>query len=93
MKYLSLSALIFITACETAVLPPADVLPPATADSCNAAQYENLIGKDATALERELIMRPVRIIRPGMAITMDYSPDRINFDISEYGKVARIWCG
>lgn len=93
MKKLALFPILFVAACETATLPPADVVPPVGEDSCGAAEHAALIGQNATALERVLIMRPVRVIRPGMAITMDYSQDRINFDIGEDGNIRRIWCG
>lgn len=70
-------------------------------DSCGAAPYAGLVGQDATALERALIMRQVRVVRPGMAITMDFSPERINFDIgppqgpadNQIEPITRIWCG
>lgn len=66
---------------------------PVGEDSCNAAQYSNLIGQDATVLERVLLMGPVRVIRPGMAVTMDYSAARINFGIDDSNRIARISCG
>ena len=62
-------------------------------DTCGAAPHGGVIGQDATALERVLILRPVRVIRPGTAVTQDFAPGRINFDIDGAGRVARIWCG
>ena len=52
-----------------------------------------LIGQDATALERVLIMGKVRVLRPGQAMTMDYWPDRINFMIDGDNRIERITCG
>jgi hypothetical protein len=52
-----------------------------------------MVGRHDTALERVLILGPVRVIRPGMAVTMDHRPDRINFPISEAGRITRIHCG
>ena len=72
-------------------IPPGPPLP--EVDTCGAAPHPTLIGQPATALERVLILRPVRVIRPGMAVTQDFRPDRINFDIDGMGRVARIWCG
>lgn len=37
--------------------------------------------------------RNVRVIRPGMAVTMDYRPDRLNIDLDEDGRVTRVHCG
>jgi hypothetical protein len=62
-------------------------------DTCGSTAYLRLIGQDVTTLERELIMRPIRIVRPGDAVTMDYSAGRINFDIDRSGRIARITCG
>jgi hypothetical protein len=61
-------------------------------DGCNGRQYAGLIGQDQTALERVLIMRPVRVIRPGDAVTEDFSPQRINFVIGADGRIADIGC-
>lgn len=73
--------------------PPGPVVPPTETDSCGAAQYAGLIGQDATALERVLILGQVRVIRPGDAVTMDYRPERINFEIDAGERIARITCG
>jgi len=78
------------------VTPPVPALPavPAGADdTCAAAPYAGLIGQDATALERVSIMREIRIIRPGMAVTRDFRAVRINFDIDVANQISRIYCG
>jgi len=89
-----LLSLIALMACDTPApdLPARPTLPDAAADTCGAGGYGELIGQDATALERELIMRPVRVIRPGMAITMDFRQDRINFEIDAMNRIASIGC-
>ena len=74
-----------------AATPPQ--LPPQTADTCNAATYETLLGQDATALETTLLLGKVRVIRPGDAVTMDFLADRINFMIDDNGRIAKISCG
>ena len=70
-------------------------VPPAVPrqDTCNAAPYLGLIGQDATALERILIMRPVRVIRPGDLVTKDFRQERINFRINAAGMISDIDCG
>jgi hypothetical protein len=91
MRHLRLTALLLgLAACDPA--PPPEV-PARDADSCGARGHAGLVGRDATALERVLILGPVQVIRPGMAVTMDHRPDRINFTISEAGRIARIRCG
>ncbi|MBT8410992.1 MAG: hypothetical protein KJP02_04245 [Octadecabacter sp.] len=72
-----------------AALPP---VPSPSEDTCNANAYRGLIGQDGTALERVMLLGQVRIIRPGMAVTADYRPERINFDIGEDGRIRSIYC-
>ncbi|WP_185020828.1 I78 family peptidase inhibitor [Histidinibacterium lentulum] len=74
-------------------MPPLPALPEPGADLCDAGSHVRLIGQDATALERVLLLGQVRVIRPGDAVTMDLRPERINFEIGEDGRIARIFCG
>ena len=97
MKHLFFIALyILLAACgtlpETTQIPRSPV-PPATLDTCQAAQHANLIGQDATALERILLMGQVRVNRPGDAVTTDFKPVRINFIIDSSNRIASIRCG
>lgn len=68
-------------------------LPPQGEDTCNAAAYADLIGQNATALERVLLLGKVRVIRPGDAVTMDFLPERINFMIGANETIQSIDCG
>ncbi len=78
-----------------AAAAPASLPQPAAADlaSCQGAPYLRLIGQDATALERELILRQVRLIRPGRPVTADFRAERLNFSIDAAGRINRISCG
>lgn len=62
-------------------------------DTCGGAQYQNLIGEAGTSLEHTLILGEVRIIRPGQAVTLDYRPSRLNFEIGTSGRIVDIRCG
>lgn len=84
-----LIALMLLAGCTAAQAP----LPPQTEDTCGAAQFANLIGQNATALERTLLLGPVRVIRPDDLMTMDFRPDRVNFRIGEDETIQRIDCG
>lgn len=35
----------------------------------------------------------VRWIRPGSAITSDYSASRLNLELNKKGRIHKIWCG
>ncbi|MGJ8611347.1 MAG: I78 family peptidase inhibitor [Octadecabacter sp.] len=95
MKLHDLIAPFFVlTACATPAppLPDRPALPPTARDTCGASEYGALIGQDATALEQVLIMRQVRVIRPGQPVTMDLRPERINFDVAADNRITSIHC-
>ncbi|MFD0858797.1 I78 family peptidase inhibitor [Roseovarius aquimarinus] len=69
------------------------VFTPAATDSCGATAYSDRIGKDHKAFDFSAPDRPLRIIGPDMAMTMDYNPARLNVDIDGQGRITRIWCG
>lgn len=73
--------------------PAISPLSVSTADACHASSYEYLTGRDATALERVYILGPVRVIRPGDAVTRDLRPARLNFQTGDDGRIARVFCG
>ena len=80
-----------LTACT--VTEPTAPIPPTLEDTCNARQYANLIGDDATALEKVLILGQVRVIRPGDVVTQDFRPERINFGIDGANRIIDVSCG
>jgi hypothetical protein len=84
-----LCILVLLAACTAT--PPS--LPPMLEDTCGANDYASLIGQNATALEKVLILDQVRVIRPGDFVTQDFRPSRINFGIDGTNKVIEISCG
>ena len=66
--------------------------------SCNAEPAQQFVGQK---LDDALNARAksatgatgVRVIRPGMAVTMDYRADRLNIEIDDDGRIVRISCG
>ncbi|KAA9006987.1 I78 family peptidase inhibitor [Histidinibacterium aquaticum] len=94
MRRAALAALaLLLAACGAPSVPPGPPVPAPGEDTCGASPYTGLVGRDGTALERVLIMRQVRVIRPGDAISEDLRPARINFVIGGDGSIARIYCG
>ncbi len=81
--------LMILAGCSTAAPP----LPVQAEDTCDAASYAPLIGQQATALERVLLLGTVRVIRPNQPITKDFRPNRINFMIAEDESIKTINCG
>ena len=85
-----------LAACVEAESPPypGDMPPPLPPeDSCGAPDLQFLRGQPETVLQTMKFGVPVRIIQPGMAVTMDYNPTRLNIEIDESGNIFRISCG
>jgi hypothetical protein len=53
-----------------------------------------MVGKRLTPEVRaRLPQQNVRVIRPGQAVTMDYSAQRLNVELDKADRVARLSCG
>ncbi|MFE3838470.1 I78 family peptidase inhibitor [Pseudogemmobacter sonorensis] len=65
---------------------------PAAPDTCGAAPLQALVGEDRGRIAGLQLQGPVRVIEPGMAVTMDYRAERLNFWIDEGGRIERITC-
>lgn len=75
---------------------PVDVetpVPRPIEQSCQASTYDKLKWLRADVLADRDLPKGTRIIQYGMAITMDYSADRLNFVIGKTGRIERIYCG
>jgi hypothetical protein len=61
--------------------------------SCGADALQALVGQPAAVLETMRFGQVVRVIHPGMAVTMDYSPDRLNVEVDADKVIRRVSCG
>ena len=77
-----------LQACTSPAPPEPDFIP-----GCYADGLSDLVGQDASVLDRLDLRGAVRVIRPGMAITEDYSDNRLNIDIDAGNVITRVWCG
>ncbi|SHF41558.1 Peptidase inhibitor I78 family protein [Loktanella atrilutea] len=66
---------------------------PGVENSCGAGRQISLLGKDATVLEKVMILGPVQVLRPGSIAAQDFQPDRINFIIGPDNRITQITCG
>ena len=62
-------------------------------DACGANALQALVGQPAAVLEGIEFGVTTRVIRPGMAVTMDYSPSRLNIEIDGAEVISRVACG
>ena len=81
-------ALLALAACEEPRQPIGNA-----SNECGAQGYQNLIGQSADIFASMTFPAPMRIIKPGMAVTMDYSPNRLNAELDAQNRIVRFWCG
>lgn len=72
-------------------LPAKEPAPRALA--CGANDLQHLVGQSESVLAAMTFARPMRLIHPGVMITMDHNPGRLNINIGSSGKITRVWCG
>ena len=75
--------------------PPAHNPAPA---SCNAQALGSIAGRRYTPelgaeLQRQAGARTLRVVRPGMAVTMDYRADRLTVSLGANDIIERAACG
>ncbi|MGL4235080.1 I78 family peptidase inhibitor [Tabrizicola sp.] len=96
MRSISLVMALALAACVPVTTPGPDRMPPEPApgsDACGASTLQYLVGKDKSVFAAMSFVAGTRFIEPGMPITMDYSPTRLNFDLNSAGRITRVWCG
>ena len=81
-----------VSACVAPVPPPGGG-GSGSADSCGASALQGLVGQPQAVLQTMRFSQPVRVIGYGMAVTMDFSPDRLNIEMGPDGRIARVYCG
>lgn len=86
--------LLVLAACGPVAVPPAPERPVTSSpDTCGQTRVADLIRQPAVLLERREILDAVRVVRPGMAVTMDYLQQRLNIEVDEAGSITRTYCG
>ena len=94
------ASLMALSACSTSgsdkvadATPP----PPSMEPNCGAEKFSAYIGQPASdeviaAITKSRGDKPMRVIKPGMAVTMDYMPERLNVQVGEDGKITGFNC-
>ncbi|ATG48633.1 hypothetical protein CEW89_14340 [Celeribacter ethanolicus] len=81
-----------LSACKENAPNVTENTPPAE-ETCAAALITPLIGEPQSALDALMVPEPLRIILPGMTVTMDHRPERTNIEVDDTGRISRVWCG
>ena len=87
---LLLCAPLLLSAC---VIEPVPMPPPDNLASCGADDLQYLVGRPGVVLDGMRFRQDVRVIQHGMAVTMDYSPYRLNFWLDRRDVIERVTCG
>lgn len=79
-----------MAACEPVPPAPAE---PDPSRACGADGLQALVGQPASVLAAMTLPSSSRVLRPGMAMTMDYREDRLNIEIDRRARIVRVFCG
>lgn len=88
MKHAALAgcAVAFLAACQPVVTDGPEL------SACGADALQGLVGQPASVLQTMRFGTETRIIRPDMAVTMDYRADRLNIEIDRAERISRVHC-
>lgn len=89
MRAAALALALFAAGCVTPAAPAPDA---PEQDTCGVARFAHLIGAPAANIDRATLPPRARVITPDMAVTMDYSAERLNIIVGADGRVASLRC-
>lgn len=78
------------------VAPPVDLTPgwnETEPDTCGVAPFAYLAGGPVDRVHTAGLPGLYRVVSPGMIVTQEYSPQRINIVVDGKGMVTRLTCG
>jgi len=99
---LAVLSLALLAACEEVVTANAPATPAtgtttavttAADDRCGASEFQATVGLSRSAIDGFAFEQPMRIIKSGEAVSVGLSKRRINFQLAEDGRIARVFCG
>ena len=90
---LSLILPLALMACVDTGLYPQLPIDPVPVGQCDAAALQGLVGQSGQVLNGMRFTTDVRVIQPGMAVTMDFSPNRLNIWLGRGTVIERVTCG
>jgi hypothetical protein len=61
--------------------------------NCGAAELQYLVGQPGVVLDGMRFSQDVRVVEFGMAVTMDFNPERLNIWLDQRDVIERVTCG
>lgn len=94
----SIALALLLCACVSPPPPEDSKAAPATPGVCHADGLAKLVGQRSTAVLAEKARVDsgstiVRVIMPGMPVTMDYRAERLNMHVDDAGVITQLTCG
>lgn len=92
------ATLLALTGCSAETPPPQPAPPPVDENvDCGAGALSAYVGVKATDEVIATIRQwrgdnPVRVLKPGSAMTMDYRPGRLNVSLDDQGRIGKFFC-
>ena len=82
-----------LMACVETDVDPQVPIDPMPIGQCDAAALQGLVGQSGQVLNGMRFSTDVRVIQPGMAVTMDFSPNRLNIWLGRGNVIEQVTCG
>lgn len=60
---------------------------------CGASELQYLVGQPGAVLNGMRFSQDLRVIQPGMPVTMDFRADRLNIWLNQSDRIERVTCG
>lgn len=97
-RFLASGVIVALAGCSAAT-PPAAAPPPVQDEAdCGAAALGSYIGTPGSDAALAAIRswrgdKPLRVLKPGSVMTMDYRFDRLNIELDDQGMIRSVRCG
>ncbi|MFK7834631.1 MAG: I78 family peptidase inhibitor [Sulfitobacter sp.] len=82
---------VVLTVLGGCAITPRPGVPSSGPDTCNATQYQSLVGQDASAAQA--VPQPKRVFHITDMVTMDFRAERLNVQLDDSGTIGAITCG
>ena len=89
---LAVTALAALAACEPGVGGTEGSYRPVE-DACGAAGLQMWVGQPLSSLAALPLDQPMRVLKPGQVMTLEYQENRLSVTTDDAGTITRLTCG